>query len=348
MPRCDAAPPLFPSRTDGTCPVSTWSFTKGLHDIGSGCYAYLQPDGGWGLSNAGLIADGDQTLLVDTLIDLPLTAEMLAIMKDAVPAAACIGTLVNSHSHPDHTAGNSLLKGAEIITSAATEGEMRAMAQGNDPIGHIMANWQQFGEAGAYLHEIMGSKFQLGRRETVLPTRTFEDTLNLKVGDKNVTLTRIGPAHTRGDVLVHVPADRVLFTGDVLFNRVHPQLTSENLESWVKACDYILTLDVDVIVPGHGPIADKQAVRRMRDYLIYIRAEARKRFDAGLSLADAVADIALDAFDGWADEERIFMTLSNLYTEFGAPRPDMLEVMTMASRYRKAKKAKCAHCGGEH
>ena len=67
--------------------MAKWQFTKGLHDVGNGCHAYLQPDGGWGWSNAGLIVDGDKSLLVDTLFDLKLTREMLATMRDAVPAA---------------------------------------------------------------------------------------------------------------------------------------------------------------------------------------------------------------------------------------------------------------------
>ena len=53
--------------------MAKWQYTKGLHDLGNGCFAYLQPDGSWGWSNAGLIADRDQTLLVDTLFDLKLT-----------------------------------------------------------------------------------------------------------------------------------------------------------------------------------------------------------------------------------------------------------------------------------
>ena len=83
-----------------------YPFSKGLHDLGNGCYGYLQPDGGWGLSNAGLIEDQGDTLLVDTLMDLPLTREMLDAMRQAVPAAQTIGTLLNTHSNPAHTRGD--------------------------------------------------------------------------------------------------------------------------------------------------------------------------------------------------------------------------------------------------
>ena len=78
-----------------------FGYTKGLHDLGTGCFAWLQPDGSWGWSNAGLVTDAGATLLVDTLFDLRLTAAMLAAMRDAVPAAARIETLVNTHSNGD-------------------------------------------------------------------------------------------------------------------------------------------------------------------------------------------------------------------------------------------------------
>jgi len=100
------------------------SYVKGLQEVGEGLYAYLQPDGGWGWSNAGLIADGDSTLLVDTLYDLALTEQMLQSMRDAVPAAARIDTLVNTHANGDHCYGNQLLAGARIVASERTVEQM--------------------------------------------------------------------------------------------------------------------------------------------------------------------------------------------------------------------------------
>ena len=63
--------------------MTAWNFAKGLQETGSGIYSYLQPDGSWGWSNAGLIVDGDASLLVDTLFDAPLTRDMLKVMQDA-------------------------------------------------------------------------------------------------------------------------------------------------------------------------------------------------------------------------------------------------------------------------
>ena len=190
--------------------MTNWQYTKGLHDIGNGCWAYLLPDGGWGWSNAGLITDGDESLLVDTLFDLPLTADMLVMMRDAAPAAQSIDTLINTHANGDHTYGNQLVKGTEIVASKDCADEMEIRPP-EAFISRVNA-WQEMGDAGAIIWELMGRKFDFDGIENTLPTRTFDRELTLNVGDKRVELTNVGPAHTRGDVIVHVPDDRIVYT----------------------------------------------------------------------------------------------------------------------------------------
>src|SRR3974390_1313500 len=97
--------------------MSRAPYPTGLQDLGSGCYAYLQPDGSWGLSNAGLLVDAGESLLVDTPFHLAHTEAMLTAMRAAPPAAARIGTVVNTHHNGDHCYGNELVAGAEIIAS---------------------------------------------------------------------------------------------------------------------------------------------------------------------------------------------------------------------------------------
>lgn len=314
-------------------------YRKGVHEVVPGTFAYLQPGGGYGYSNAGLITDGGEALLVDTLIDLPLAREMLEAMRAATPAAARIGTVVNTHAHPDHTAGNELLPGTDIIASAATRAEMVALDGGANPIRDIMANWTQHGEAGAYLHEVMGRRFEVHRGEQVMPNHVFDDELTVPVGAKEVRLVRVGPAHTQGDVVVYVPSDRVLFAGDVLFTRVHPLVAPGTADAWIGACERLLEWDIDVVVPGHGPVSDAGALRVLGAYLRYLRDESQLRFRAGMDYAAAAADIGLDDFSGWADEERIFMTVAGFFESFGADRVPMGDVMAAAWRYRQARES---------
>ena len=104
----------------------------------------------------------------------------------------------------------------------------------------LEAGWKNLGEGGAFFHEVMGSRFDWNGIVTTPPTTVFDETMEVTVGGKRLVLTHLGSAHTRGDVLVHVPADRILYTGDLLFVGGHPVLWAGPIENWIKACDYIL------------------------------------------------------------------------------------------------------------
>lgn len=314
--------------------MKNWRYTKGLHDLGNGCYGYLQPDGTWGYSNSGLIADAGETLLIDTLMDLKLTREMLDSMRASVPAAAQIGTLVNTHSNPDHTNGNQLVRGAQIVSSDACLAEMKE--QSSAP------RYPMTGEAGKFFQEVLGGRFDFSGIEPVFPSRTFDRELTLQVGRKEVRLIELGPAHTRGDIVLHIPADRTVFTGDILFVDGHPVIWAGPVGNWIRACETILKWDVETVVPGHGPITDKTGVRALKTYLEYVRDESRKRFDAGMGYEEAARDIALDAFRDWTDPERIVVNVYACYREFSG-KTDQLPVPVLfgaMARYHNEHKTK--------
>ncbi|NDC57515.1 MAG: MBL fold metallo-hydrolase [Alphaproteobacteria bacterium] len=318
-------------------------YVKGLVDLGRDAFAYLQPDGGWGWSNAGFIRDGDRSLLVDTLFDEPLTAQMLARIEGATGIAADrIGTIVNTHANGDHTHGNALVGHAEIIASEASAHEMAEFSP--QLLAQLKAAGAagQMGLAGEYFAEVF-APFDFANARGKAPTRTFRERLEIRVGDKQVVLTDVGPAHTRGDVIVHSVADRVVFTGDILFIEGTPIMWAGPVENWIRACDLILSLDVDAIVPGHGPLADVAAVRRVQDYLRYIEREARARFDAGLSAEEAAFDIALGDYDSWGDAERIAVNVDTLYRGWrhdhaAANAVELFGLMGKLARERAARK----------
>lgn len=295
-------------------PLAIRPYTRGLHDLGSGCFAWLQPDGGWGWSNAGLVTDGGDALLVDTLFDMHLTEDMLRAMRGATRAR--IGTLVNTHHNGDHCYGNSCVHEAhEVISSAHAFAEMkRETPQG---LAGFMKAAPGLGDLGRYLIHCFGA-FDFDGVTVRHPDVTFSGRLSRQVGSKRVDLIEVGPAHTGGDVLVHVPADRTIFTGDILFIGGHPILWAGPASNWIAACDLILGLDVETIVPGHGPVTDKRGVWAVRDYLVYIHREARWRFDAGMSAFDAAQDISLTDYSSWGDAERIAVNVATLYREFGS------------------------------
>ncbi len=317
--------------------MTQWNYTKGLHDLGNQVYAYLLPDGSWGWSNAGLLVDGGQSLLVDTLFDLRLTREMLDTMRAAVPAAASIKTLVNTHANGDHYFGNELVRDAEIIASQACADEMGELPP--ERLAEMMQATPSLGELGAYLSEILGP-FKFDDITATLPTLTFENRLDLQVGDKDVHLIQVGPAHTKGDVLVYAPDDRTIFTGDILFIDSTPLMWNGPVANWIKACDLILSLALETVVPGHGPITDKHGVEAVKGYLQYIEAEARKRYDAGLSWTEAANDIALGDYSAWGDAERIAVNVNTLYREFSSdPTPPVFtDLFRTMARLAKGKR----------
>ena len=263
------------------------AYTKGLHELGDGLFAYLQPDGGWGWSNAGLITAGGTSLLVDTLYDLHLTREMLDAMRP-ITADNPIGQAMNTHANPDHCFGNDLLPSTtEIIASARTAEEMTAISP---ELLHALKSAELEPELRDFVDHAFGP-FDYEGIEVRLPSRTFEDRLDLAVGDRSVTLIELGPAHTAGDTIVHVPDADAVFTGDLLFVEGAPVVWAGPFSNWIAACDHILALDARTIVPGHGPVTDASGVRDVRRYLEYVHAQARARFDAGMDAAAAAASI---------------------------------------------------------
>jgi cyclase len=303
-------------------------------DLGGGLFAYIQGDGSWGWSNSGLITDQGESLLVDTLFTGRLTRDMLEAYRQATPAAARIGTLVNTHANGDHTFGNHLVEGARMIASRACAEEMEERPA--EVFRQTMADWKNRGEAGAFLHEVMGSRFDFSDIRHTPPDDLFSGRRDLVVGGHQVELHEVGPAHTRGDILVFVPQARTVFTGDILFSGGHPIVWDGPIGNWIEACRLILSWDVETVVPGHGPVGDKQAVQALLDYLEYIDAEARKRHAAGMTWQDAAWDISLADFDAWIDRERVVANVANVYRHLpgSTAQPPREDILAMMGRYR--------------
>lgn len=334
------------------------NYPHGLTQLGEGLHAYFQPDGAWGLNNAGLIVGEGESLLVDTLYDLGRTRGMLDAMAKAEPAAVKIDTVVNTHANGDHCWGNDALpEGTEIVTSASSAAEMgelppkqlamllklsRATVKYGAPARAVLRLLEALGvkkikgvarAAPFVVHAFDAFDWDdVGLRE---PTRTFEGELALDVGGRRVELTEVGPAHTRGDVLIHVPDAKTVFTGDILFAEAHPIVWAGPFSNWIAACDKIVAWEPETVVPGHGPLATVDHVRATRDYLQYVYDEAKKRHAAGMSARDAAWDIALDGFSGWTESERIVVNVRMAYAEFDreAKPPDAVTLFAGMAEY---------------
>src|SRR5436305_1705503 len=239
------------------------AYRRGLAELGDGLYAYLQPDGGWGWSNAGLVSGQEESLLIDTLFDLGLTRAMLADMQ-GVTGQRPIRHAMNTHGNGDHWFGNQLLpEGIPIIATRAAIEDMQAVPPA--AMRALLGVLELAPELADYARRSLG-RFDFDAIEPRLPTESFQGTRELSVAGRRVELIELGPAHTSGDAIAHVPDAGVVFTGDLLFIEGTPIMWAGPVSNWLMACERILELATYVLVPGHGPVPDAPGARAVHWY----------------------------------------------------------------------------------
>jgi glyoxylase-like metal-dependent hydrolase (beta-lactamase superfamily II) len=286
------------------------TYRHGLTQVSPQTFAYLQPQGGWGWSNSGLIVGKHDALLVDTLFDLRLTQRMLDDMQPILPGP--IRRLVNTHHNGDHCYGNELVPEAEIIAHRACREEMLKV-----PPGVIVSLMHAFGDtlAGRYARECFQA-FDFRDITLTPPTTVFDDMLTVYVDDAPVELHYLGPAHTSSDIIVYHPAEGVVFTGDLLFHQCTPIIWEGTCAQWLQALDILLDLDVEYVVPGHGPLATKGGVQQQKEYLVYVWERARELYSRGIPFQEAISKIELGPYATWGEAERIAANVMRFYQEF--------------------------------
>jgi len=167
-------------------------------------------------------------------------------------------------------------------------------------------------------------------------TDTFDGAHTLTVGGRAVELVEVGPAHTAGDVIVHVPDAATVFTGDIVFIGSTPIIWAGPVANWLRACATIRALNPSVVVPGHGPVVGVAAMEPLERYLTWLHAEASARASAGMSALEAAFDIELGEYAEWLDSERIVINTDAVFAEVrpGHQRLDALTMMRELGRYR--------------
>ena len=288
--------------------VPTWKTE--MREVAPNVYAYFQAEGSWFLSNAGLIVGSDHSIVIDSLGTVSMNQAFLGQIKKVTnKPSRC---LVNTHHHGDHIYGNHLFTGATTICHTRCREEI---LQGGDP-------------DPARLSQVFPGFDFTGIRITP-PDITFENQLTLHLDEREIRLLYYKPAHTIGDIIAWLPQDSVVFAGDLLFLYSTPLCMQGSFAGWIETMEAMANLDAKVYVPGHGPQCGKEGVTECHDYLVLLRDEARKRFDAGMSTQDAARDIKLGPFKKWANWERIAANVERLYHEFRGEDP--LSPMDMAA-----------------
>ncbi|MFD3511889.1 MBL fold metallo-hydrolase [Streptomyces sp. NPDC058657] len=267
----------------------------------------------WGYSNCGLIACGDEALLVDTQFTLEETRVLLDAVRTAAPGAE-ITTVVNSHGNGDHTWGNQLIPDAEFITSVSSGANM---CHEMSPVQlTALSQSPPTTPVAAYAAEHFGM-FDFSGITVQPPTRTFTGRMDLQVGNVPVELLDLGPGHSHGDVAVHVPDDGVVFAGDALFNGAHMVVWSPSLRACITACDTLLETGAAVFVPGHGRITDRSGVTAIRDLLARIFDASASLATAGVDLHEAARRVQAAHGGALAHPERLFTAVAAAYRDAG-------------------------------
>lgn len=281
-----------------------------VQEVTPGVYAYIQPDGTWGLNNTGFIAGQNAVSVIDTCFTEARTRAFLQAIAAVTPHP--IRTLFNTHHHGDHTHGNYLLPAAAIV-------------------GHELCR-QTIIETGIHTLRPLFPNVIWGNLEIAPPFLTFQDRLDLFVDDLKLELRYMGPAHTTNDIIVWIPDRRTLFAGDLIFNGGTPFIAMGSITGSLTALDRIRQLDAQTIIPGHGPVCGPEVIDGLESYLRFVQTTAQAAYQSGLSPLEAARQTDLGPYAHWHDSERIAGNLHRAYSELrGEPSGAPLDFNAIAN-----------------
>lgn len=262
--------------------VDRVSAAEKLTLINENVYAYVDTKGASAKNsfgvNAGIIIGKDGIVVIDTMVS---AKEAKRFIKDIrAISRKPIKYVVNTHYHLDHAFGNSEFAkvGAVII---AQENARKAMG---NTAKETLKNIKEYGLTPK---DMQGTS-------VVYPTLTYGNRMTIDIGGQQIELIHARHSHTDGDTLIYLPGRKVLFAGDILFTNYHPFLGEGNIEEWVKELDDIKSMDIEKIIPGHGPLSGKTDLDDMRTYLLIFDQKAKELASQSDDLSKIVALIQSD------------------------------------------------------
>ncbi len=226
-------------------------------------------------ANVGLIVGSNGLVVVDTLSSAKDARKMIDQIRKITDKP--IRYVIDTHSHFDHVMGNSEFEkqGATIISHESCREAM-----------------VQFGDNATKVLKAMGYSDEMLDGTTVAyPSLTFQKGMKIDLGNVTVELTYLFPSHSPGSILVSVPGEKVLFTGDILFTDFHPYIGAGDIDGWQKNLDYIMAFDTEKIIPGHGPLSGKQDLAAMEEYLTIFDEKAKELCAASDNLDEIAAQM---------------------------------------------------------
>jgi len=251
-------------------------------------------------ANAAIIVNDDEVLIVDSHVSA--TAAWALLRELRAITTKPVKYVVNTHFHYDHAHGNQFFgKGVEIIgheftraqmlagkskQGAAYEGLLRVLPQRRDSLQRVIDTAQSADVRRAARTRLLQVQRYQRAVDDVRPTApnvTLNHQLTLRRGSREIRILFLGRGHTGGDVVVYLPAERVLVTGDQIGTGL-PYLGDGYLDEWATTLGYVDALPWDVILPGHGqPVRDHATPGKLASLLRDIHRQSSSLLDEGLS-----------------------------------------------------------------
>ncbi len=245
-----------------------------LRQLSRHVWAYVWPSTGdsngnrFG-SNAGLVVGRKGALVIDTLTSAKEARRFLEDVRRITDKP--IKYVVNTHYHLDHSWGNCVFSGS--ATPLLTH------EKGLEMFGRSKSMMENSAEMGMNERDLEGTTL-------VPPYETFSDVRAIDLGGVKVVLRYLGHTHSPDSIVVDIPTDEILFTGDILFTGCHPFMAEGDYDNWRRQLVRMGMGPERILVPGHGPLSDKQDLREMGRYLIRFDLLARK-MSAGKTQTEA-------------------------------------------------------------
>ncbi|MBO8192161.1 MBL fold metallo-hydrolase [Streptomyces oryzae] len=297
-----------------------------LRALGDGLHLWKPPRRGWGLANCGLLVGDGEGLWIDTPYDRPLAEAFLAASREVLDGGG-IARVVVTHANGDHLWGADVVPDAEVIATREARHHIE-MEPSPQQMRKLIEGAGAQSPVGGYLAEHFGH-FDWSRTNVIVPSAVFEGELELTVGGHPVVLTSLPPAHTAGDLIVHLPDHGTVFTGDIVFASTpeepgdHAVHWAGPLENVIAACEGVLDSGAGTIVPGHGPVLDRAGLRAHIDYLSRLRERAHALHARGVSAVEAARTIASE--NHWPElglVERLVVTVRTEYRHLDSTDPE--------------------------
>ena len=250
--------------------------------------------------NPSYVVTSDGVVVIDT----PQLPTRAVAMREAAEQHGPIRYLINTENHVDHIFGNYWFKGAgEIVNHKALWDIFMDPKAALDPFDYALEAIPTDDPDAAPLIPDRDAYYADLPRGTVVFTGNL---LQLKVGDHTIRCLWT-PGHTPGQLAVHVPEERIVFTGDTIFSGVQTWLMTSNVDQWLEALETIRALDVDYVVPGHGPVVGLDYVQTQRVVLMTWKAAVADAVAKGWSREETIARIRFDNKFGPVDVGQAYM-----------------------------------------